>query len=528
MHLTKLIVMAFLGTLPACINHVNVQCGQDADCNLSSGGACTAVTGTGDHWCAYPDSGCPNGYRYSTLDVGDGVSGACVIVGDGNGIDGGVGIPFGTLAIRVGGNEPNGTDVPQRVVASGREIAVIGILNQPADLGGGVRMGAFVAKYNSDGSHLWSRSWSTGGSTGGVAFYDVTADASGDIFVAGALSKTADFGCGAITSTGIHDLLLVRLNSTDGSCKWSIHAGGSEESVATTITPIGSDILVGGGFGSPNSTTAGGTLMVGSTKLTSGGAQDIFLARFQRETGMPLWATSLSGTKNDYIGALTVVDSDSFAIAGYFYGGVLTVGGTAFTSQLFAARFKADGSGSLWAQQYGNTDPGDVRGLALLPSGDLMLGTNFASSIAFGSFVVPATGSRSIALARLDGTTGTPVWAKAAGNTMFTTIEGLTSLPNGNVAGVAQFQTTISFGGDDLIAGAGQALALFELTPDGQHVSSRRYGGGNEQDFVSDVRPAQSGEVVLTGTYESSIDFGASSVLTSAGSQTIFAARVTP
>jgi formylglycine-generating enzyme len=66
--------------IAACINHVNVQCGQDSDCDLNAGGACTAAAGTADKWCAYPDVNCPNGYRYSTLDVGDGVSGVCVPV----------------------------------------------------------------------------------------------------------------------------------------------------------------------------------------------------------------------------------------------------------------------------------------------------------------------------------------------------------------------------------------------------------------------------------------------------------------
>ena len=70
--------MVLAAAVPACINHINVQCGQDSDCNLNAGGVCTPAAGTADKWCAYPDSNCPNGYRYSTLDVGDGVSGSCV------------------------------------------------------------------------------------------------------------------------------------------------------------------------------------------------------------------------------------------------------------------------------------------------------------------------------------------------------------------------------------------------------------------------------------------------------------------
>lgn len=83
--------------LVACGGRQNVQCEQDSNCNLSGGGVCTLNATTGNRWCAYPDPQCPSGYRFSDLDVGDGVSGECVIrlidagidsqdayVGDGN------------------------------------------------------------------------------------------------------------------------------------------------------------------------------------------------------------------------------------------------------------------------------------------------------------------------------------------------------------------------------------------------------------------------------------------------------------
>lgn len=61
----------------ACLKRLNVQCVDDSNCDLSFGGVCTTA-GTGNHWCAYSDPTCSSGYRYSTLDVGDGVSGICV------------------------------------------------------------------------------------------------------------------------------------------------------------------------------------------------------------------------------------------------------------------------------------------------------------------------------------------------------------------------------------------------------------------------------------------------------------------
>ena len=56
----------------------DVQCVEDANCNRFSGGFCHTNIETGNRWCKYPDSECSSGYRYSDLDVGDGVSATCV------------------------------------------------------------------------------------------------------------------------------------------------------------------------------------------------------------------------------------------------------------------------------------------------------------------------------------------------------------------------------------------------------------------------------------------------------------------
>jgi formylglycine-generating enzyme required for sulfatase activity len=78
-----LVALALVGAAPhfACANRKNVQCEVDANCDLTTGGIC-AVANTGNHWCAYYDSHCPSGYRFSDQDVGDGVSGTCVAPAD--------------------------------------------------------------------------------------------------------------------------------------------------------------------------------------------------------------------------------------------------------------------------------------------------------------------------------------------------------------------------------------------------------------------------------------------------------------
>lgn len=72
-----ILVGALLATLAGCGGRSNVQCETDSNCDLSGGGKCVGLV-SGDHWCAYPDPQCPNGYRFSNQNIGDGVAGQCV------------------------------------------------------------------------------------------------------------------------------------------------------------------------------------------------------------------------------------------------------------------------------------------------------------------------------------------------------------------------------------------------------------------------------------------------------------------
>lgn len=70
-----LVMFTLTAALTACGSRANVQCEENANCDLSTGGVCTA--GGGDQWCAYPDASCASGYRYSTQSIGGGLSGEC-------------------------------------------------------------------------------------------------------------------------------------------------------------------------------------------------------------------------------------------------------------------------------------------------------------------------------------------------------------------------------------------------------------------------------------------------------------------
>ncbi len=87
------IIAAFIMLLAGCPSRQSVPCNEDGNCDLGAGGACLAGP-TSNNWCAYPDSTCTSGFRYSDFDVGDGVGGQCV--GE-TPMDGGVDAPPDTM-----------------------------------------------------------------------------------------------------------------------------------------------------------------------------------------------------------------------------------------------------------------------------------------------------------------------------------------------------------------------------------------------------------------------------------------------
>jgi hypothetical protein len=98
------------------------------------------------------------------------------------------------------------TDVAGNVIVVGRMTGKATFGGPLLNTAGG--NDAFVAKLSSAGAHLWSAAV---GSQNEQVFRSVDTDAAGNIGAVGHLENTIDFGQGALTSAGGHDVLVVKL-----------------------------------------------------------------------------------------------------------------------------------------------------------------------------------------------------------------------------------------------------------------------------------------------------------------------------
>jgi hypothetical protein len=216
------------------------------------------------------------------------------------------------------------------------EIVAAGSFDGSTDFGTGgtVRAAggndAFVAKYSSSGTPVWSRHW---GSTSADQAYSVAIDRLGNVAVTGAFTYNVDFGGGPITNTGDSmsaDIFLVKL-SPAGLHLWS-KGFGNALSPGQAGNGVGFDgagnVLL---TGSILALTAPYTVDFGGGPLTGDGWYNVFLAKFG-SGGSYIWAKRYLGGGGNAKGRAIAADSAGNVLATGDFDISENFGGTTMTS----------------------------------------------------------------------------------------------------------------------------------------------------------------------------------------------------
>jgi hypothetical protein len=217
------------------------------------------------------------------------------------------------------------TDVCSGVASDGVNAVITGYFTGTVDFGGGPLASAgstdiFLAKYNSAGVHQWSKRF---GSTSSDVGYNVAADGSGNIVMAGRFVGTVDFGGGSLVSAGSTDIVLAKYNSA-GTHQWSKRFGGasSDEGLDVALSASGSVFVTG--FCSFNVDFGGGP--------HTASIEDIFLAKYN-SSGIHQWSQIFGSTDLDHGNGVAVDAAGNAFMTGQFRetvnfgGGVLNAVG---------------------------------------------------------------------------------------------------------------------------------------------------------------------------------------------------------
>ncbi len=303
------------------------------------------------------------------------------------------------------------------------------------------------------------------GSTSGTA---IAADSSGNVYVAGNFQGTSDFdpstGTDNLTDTGFQNAYIAKYSSS-GALVWAgsiATTAGDSSTVAGITLDSSNNVYLTGSF----SGTADFNLGSGTTQL-SGGLGAAFVAKYD-SSGNLLWAEAMSGTNSGAGGtAITLDSSGNIYITGGFTGTVdfdpgtgvhnlTTVGGN---NETFVE--KLDPSGNyVWAGAMGGTSGTWSGSIGVDGSGNVYVTGEFFGTSDFdpgtGTYNLTAVdNSLEIYVAKLNSS-GNFAWAEGIQNTGYTDNDYAYSMAvdaSGNVLLTGSFEDTVDFD-----PGAGQQI----------------------------------------------------------------------
>jgi hypothetical protein len=348
---------------------------------------------------------------------------------------------------------------------------------------------------------------------------DTAVDSAGNVVVTGNFGGTADFGGGPLnTANGSYDTFVAKLDSS-GNHVWSKRFGDKNPQypVAVAIDGAG-NVVVTGPFQ--------GTVDFGGGPLTSAHSNDIFVAKLD-SSGDHLWSKRFGGAGYQQGCAVAIDSAGNVVVAGEFEstvdfgGGPLTSAGS---YDIYVAKLDANGD-HVWSKRFGDAEGQNAISMAIDSAGNVAITGQMNGTVDFGDGPLAGAGGTSIYVAKLDPN-GDHVWSKRFENANGQSALATAVDSAGNVAITGYMNGTVDFGGGPLTGAGGTDIFVAKLDPNGNHVWSKRFGDANDQEALS-IAIDTAGNVVITGKFFSVVDFGGGP-LTSAGDSDIFVAKLDP
>jgi hypothetical protein len=365
------------------------------------------------------------------------------------------------------------------------------------------------------GDELWSKRFGDANFQFG---YAVATDAADNILLTGAFGETVDFGGGTLTAAGDYDVFVAKFGPA-GSHEWSRRFGdGSGQHGYAVSADATGNVLVTGSFA--------GTVDFGGGVLTSGGGDDIFVAKLD-PAGNHLWSKRFGDVNHQYGYGVTADAAGNVLVTGSF-AGTVNFGGSALTTNattndIFIAKFDPFGN-HLWSKRFGTANEQNAYAVTTDASGNVLIGGRFANMVDFGGNVLVSAGSVDMFVAKFDSS-GAHVWSKGFGGAGDQTGRSVDTDSAGNVVVTGAFAQTIDFGGGALSSAGASDACVAKLDSAGNHVWSKRFGDVTDQ-YANGVAVDAVGNVVVIGRFAGTVDFGGGG-LSSGGGNDIYVAKFT-
>jgi len=235
------------------------------------------------------------------------------------------------------------------------------------------------------------------------------------------------------------------------------------------------------------------------------------------------WGHQIGNQFQEYGTGVAFDPSGNVYVTGYFQG-TINIGGADLTSAgSYDILLAKYGANGVhqWSQRFGGPNDDRPLDIAVDNSGNVAITGTFVNLADFGGGSLVGLGV-DIFVAKYD-TDGLHQWSQRFGGNSTDSGNSIAFDASGNVLITGVFRLTANFGGSDLISAGDTDVCLAKLDASGIHQWSSRFGStGADAGWA--VAADATGNPIMTGSFNLSVSFGGST-LVSAGLQDIFVAR---
>ena len=383
-----------------------------------------------------------------------------------------------------------------------------------------------IIKYSSNGEVDWANS--VGGTNYSDYLYGVTATSDGGYVAVGNFqSSTITVGGYTLTSAGGDDGMIIKYNA-NGTVAWASSVGGANSDQFTSVTATEDGGYVAVGYFQSSSITVGGYT------LTRVNSFDGMIIKYS-SNGTVLWASSVGGTDDDYLYGVTATSDGGYVAVGYFTSTSIIVGGYTLTrvNSFDGMIIKYSSNGTvLWASSVGGTRGDYLYGVTATSDGGCVAVGHFdSSSITVGSYTLTRAGT---AVYNEDGmiikytSNGEVALASRVGGTSGDCLYGVTATSDGNYVAVGDFRSpsisdgAITLTNTNMAYIEGMIIKYKTKEIPTLYTNTAQSVGGTNNDVFTGVTATSDGGYVAVGYFNSSTITVGNYTLTRAGTSTSY------
>jgi hypothetical protein len=179
--------------------------------------------------------------------------------------------------------------------------------------------------------------------------------------------------------------------------------------------------------------------------------------------------------------------------------------------------------GFLWARSAGGISNEVALALAADPAGNVLVAGYFNGSLTIGASNLVSSGLEDIFLAKYDPA-GNPLWVRKAGGIGYDEARGIATDPAGNIYLTGHFQNTANFGASTVTSSGYSDIFVAKYDPIGTLLWVRS-AGGNDYDEAHAIAVDPAGNAYITGFIDANATFGSFSLVNRSASDDVFVAK---